>query len=120
AAWSGVLGLIALGAFATTATGLLMAGTLRAEATLAGANALFLVLVAISGVAFDAAVLPEGLARLGALAPVGALGEALRALLGGAAAGGAVEGAILGPAIRLGLWAAVATGVAARAFRWEP
>lgn len=120
AAWSGVLGLIALGAFATTATGLLMAGTLRAEATLAGANALFLVLVAISGVAFDAAVLPEGLARLGALTPVGALGEALRALLGGAAAGGAGEGAILGPAIRLGLWAAVATGVAARAFRWEP
>lgn len=106
------LGLVVLGALATTSTGLLMAGTLRAEATLAGANALFLLLVAISGVAFDAALLPEGLARLGALSPVGALAEALRALLEGRD--------VVAPTLRLAAWAGVATLAAARAFRWEP
>lgn len=106
------LGLVALGAIATTSTGLLMAGRLRAEATLAGANALFLVLVAISGVAFDAAVLPEGIARIGAATPVGALAEALRAVLDGESARAAL--------LRLTTWALVATLAAARTFRWEP
>lgn len=106
------LALVALGALATTSTGLLMAGTLRAEATLAGSNALLLVLVAISGVAFDAALLPEAVARLGAVAPVGALAEALRALVDG--------GAVAAPTLRLAGWAVVATAAAARWFRWEP
>jgi len=106
------LALIALAALAATSTGLLMAGTLRAEATLAGANALFLVLVAISGVAFDAAVLPATLARIGAVTPVGALAEALRGVTDG--------GPVAGAALRLAAWAVVATLAAARSFRWEP
>jgi ABC-2 type transport system permease protein len=102
-----------LGALACTSTGLALAGTLRAEATLAGSNALFLVLIVVSGVTFDAGVLPAGLARVGAASPVGALGAALRAVLAG-------DGIAWVPVGWLAAWAAAATAVAARWFRWEP
>ena len=108
-----VVGLVALGALAMTATGLALAGTLRAEATLAGSNALFLVLIVISGVTFDASVLPTALAAVGAALPVGALGAGLRAALTG-------EGGVAVPAGWLAAWGAVATAVAGRWFRWEP
>ena len=102
-----------LGTVASTALGLLMAGTLRAEATLALSNAAFLVLLVISGVTFDAGTLPDGLAAVGRALPVGALGEALRVAFDG---GGFARGSF----VALLVWSAAAVVVAARTFRWEP
>jgi ABC-2 type transport system permease protein len=105
-------GAVVLGAVTHTAIGLLLAGALRAEATLALSNALFLVLLVVSGVTFDADVLPEGLAAVGRLLPVGALGEALRV---------AFDGAVpWAPLAVVAGWGAAATALATRTFRWEP
>jgi ABC-2 type transport system permease protein len=106
------LGLIVVGAVAHTALGLLIAGSLRAEATLALSNALFLVLLVVSGVSFDAQVLPDGLAAVGRALPVGALGDGLRAAFEG--------GSTLAAFVSLTAWAAVAIALAGRTFRWEP
>jgi ABC-2 type transport system permease protein len=103
---------LVVGAVAHTALGLLLAGTLRAEATLALANALFLVLLVVSGVSFDPDVLPEGLAAIGRLTPLGALGEALRVAFDGGWPGG--------PLALVAGWGVAAVAVAARTFRWEP
>ena len=107
------LGLVVLGAVTFTGLGLLMAGTLRAEATLALSNAVFLVLLVVSGVTFDAGALPESLAAIGIVLPVGALGEALRVALDGG-------GLALAETVTVASWGLVAIGVASRAFRWEP
>lgn len=104
---------VALGAVTFTALGLLMAGTLRAEATLALSNAAFVVLLVISGITFDAQVLPEALAAIGRALPAGALGQLLRAAL--------VEGrAAVADALVVAGWGAAAVAAAARWFRWEP
>lgn len=104
---------VALGAVTFTAIGLLLAGSLRAEGTLAVSNALFLVLLLVSGVAFDADALPPAVAVVGQALPVGALGEVLRVgALGQGIAVGAV-GVLVG-------WGVVAIAVASRTFRWEP
>lgn len=104
---------VVTGAVTFTALGLLMAGALRAEATLALSNALFLVLLMVSGVAFEADTLPDGLAAIGRALPVGALGEVLRSAFAG-------EGlAVTAFAVVIG-WGAAAVGLAARTFRWEP
>jgi ABC-2 type transport system permease protein len=105
--------LVLLGAVSFTALGLLLAGTLRAEATLALSNALFLVLLVVSGVTFDPATLPDALAAIGQVLPVGALGEALRTAFAG-------EGAAVGPVLVVAGWGAAAVVLAARTFRWEP
>jgi len=104
---------IALGAVACTSIGLLMAGTLRAEATLAASNALFLILMVISGVVFAAEALPDALAAVGLLLPLGALGQLLRSIL--------IEGdPVLAPAGVLVAWSIVALSAGHRWFRWEP
>jgi ABC-2 type transport system permease protein len=105
--------LVVLGAVTFTAIGLLMAGTLRAEATLALSNASFLVLIVISGVTFDAATLPPAVALVGQLLPLGALGTALREAFAGAGL------AVVPVAVVVG-WGLAAGGLAARRFRWEP
>ncbi|MEX2550472.1 MAG: ABC transporter permease [Nitriliruptoraceae bacterium] len=105
--------LVLLGAFTATTLGLLLAGTLRAEATLAASNGLFLVLLAVSGVTFDAQTLPEPLALAGALLPMGALGRALSSALGG-------DGLDLVSTVALAGWGLAALLVAGRTFRWEP
>jgi ABC-2 type transport system permease protein len=104
---------VLLGAVTFTGLGLLMAGTLRAEATLALSNGLFLALLLVSGVTFDAEALPEALAAVGRALPLGALGAALRAAFAG-------EGLAVGPAVVLAAWGLVAVAIASRAFRWEP
>jgi ABC-2 type transport system permease protein len=107
------LTLVVLGAITFTGLGLLLAGTLRAEATLALSNALFLVLLVVSGVTFDAAALPDSLAAIGTVLPVGALGEALRVALAGGGLAVAETSTVV-------VWGLLAIGVAARTFRWEP
>ena len=105
---------LAVGAFTFSAIGLLLAGTLRAEATLAIANGLYLLLLLISGLMFDASQLPGPLAAAGRALPSGALGDALRAALDtpGEVAGGALA--------TLGAWGLAAAVAAARTFRFEP
>jgi ABC-2 type transport system permease protein len=112
-AWGWLPAGILLGAVVCVSLGLLLAGTLRAEATLAASNALFLVLLVVSGVAFDAQALPDTLAALGRALPLGALGALLRSTLDG----GGVD---LGAAVTLGVWAIVTLLAARRWFRWEP
>lgn len=107
-----VAGLLGTAAFA--GLGLLMAGTLRAEATLAAANGLYLVLLLLGGVVFPLSRLPGPLADLGEALPTAALSGALRAAL---AAGGGFDGPRL--AVLAG-WALVSLGLAARYFRWQP
>jgi ABC-2 type transport system permease protein len=108
-----VLGLV-LGTVAFSAVGLLMAGTLRAEGTLALANGLFLVLLLLSGLVFDADELPGVLASVGRVLPSGALGEVLRSALDVPA------GIAGGPLAVLAGWAVAASALAARWFRFEP
>lgn len=108
-----VLAGLLVGALTFAALGLLMAGTLRAEATLALANASFLVLLLVSGLAFDIEVLPEPLAALGLALPSGALGEVLRAGLAAPARFALV------PFATLAAWGCAAALLAVRTFRWE-
>jgi ABC-2 type transport system permease protein len=105
--------LVVLGAVTATALGLLLAGTLRAEATIAATNALFLLLLVVSGVTFSADALPDLLATIGTVLPMGALGQALSTALAG-------EGLAVAATIALVFWAVGAVALGARFFRWEP
>jgi ABC-2 type transport system permease protein len=105
--------LLVLGTAAFAGLGLLMAGTLRAEATLAAANLVYLVLLGCGGVLFPAEKFPDGLQPVLATLPISALTDGLRAVLAGGAA------LPMGPVLLLAAWAALLLGLAARTFRWE-
>src|SRR5262249_55115063 len=76
-----VLLLLALGTAAFSGLGLLMAGTLRAEATLAAANGVYLVLLLFGGVVYPLSSLPGGVEAVGRALPTGALAHGLRSVL---------------------------------------
>ncbi|MBA3655591.1 MAG: ABC transporter permease, partial [Actinobacteria bacterium] len=76
------LGAIVLGTVAFAGLGLLMAGSLRAEATLAAANGLYLALLLLGGMVIPLAKLPSGLRAVSRALPAGALSDALHAALG--------------------------------------
>lgn len=101
-----------LGTLAFAGLGLLMAGTLRAEATLALANGLFLAFLMLGGIVLPLDHLPAPLAALASILPANALADVFRVALGGTAdLGGAL--------VLLAAWGLVATALAARLFRWE-
>jgi ABC-2 type transport system permease protein len=103
---------LVLGTAAFISLALLVAGTLRAEAVLAGANLLLVLLAVGTGVVVPASQLPGPLADVARLLPSGALGEALR--------GSLLNGALpAGPAVVLVVWAAVLAWAAATLFRWD-
>jgi ABC-2 type transport system permease protein len=104
---------LVLGTGAFAGIGLLLAGTLRAEVTLALANGLFLAFLLLGGIVVPTTHLPGALADLARWLPAGALSEALRDGMGGH--GGISSGALL----PLAVWAAVALAAAAVAFRPE-
>jgi ABC-2 type transport system permease protein len=104
---------VVLGTLAFAGLGLLLAGTIRAEATLALANGLFLVFLMVGGIVLPVDHLPGPLEPIARLLPAGALSELLRAALGGVTSG--VTPAI----VVLAAWAAGAIGLAVRFFRWE-
>jgi len=106
------IGVMIIGTVAFAGLGLLMAGTLRAEATLALANGLYLVLLVLGGMAYPLAELPEALQDVARVLPAAPLAECLR----GALTGTGLPGARL--AILIG-WAVLAPLVAVRRFRWE-
>src|SRR5690606_14951186 len=105
--------LVLLGTAAFSGLGLLLAGTLRAEATLAVANLLYLVLLGLGGVVFPLDRLPAELRPAVELLPITALTTGLRSVLAGGA------GFPAGPLLVLLVWAAVLLALAARFFRWE-
>jgi ABC-2 type transport system permease protein len=108
-----VIGLLLLGTVAFSTLGLLMAGTLRAEATLAGANLIYLVLLILGGVAFPLTDFSDGVRHVLELLPISALSDGLRVLL---RSGGTVP---LHDWVTLLVWAAVGGVAASRLFRWE-
>lgn len=73
--------LILLGTAAFSGLGLLMAGLLRAEATLAAANLVYLLLLAAGGVIFPLAKFPARVRPVLELLPISALTGGLRAVL---------------------------------------
>lgn len=91
--------------------GLAMAGRLRALATLAAANALFVVLLLVSGTVFPLDALPGPVAAAARLLPPAALAETLRAAFDGALTW---RGLLV-----LAAWGLAAPLLAARVFRWE-
>lgn len=112
AGWLPGLVLLVLGAAAFTALGLLVAGTVRPEATLAITNLLWILLAALGGIMMPAERLPGAAAGIVTLLPSGALGEALReAFLNGSLNGGA--------ALILVLWTVLAGAAAIRWFKWN-
>ncbi len=104
---------IALGTVTFAAFGLAMAGALRAELTLAGANALFLVFVFLGGGVLPLERLPGPLAALAELLPATALTQALQATMTN---GGSFPGS---PMLILTIWAVIMLVVAIRTFKWE-
>ena len=105
--------LILLGTAAFSGLALLMAGTLRAEATLAGANLVYIVLLGVGGVVFPLTKFPAGARPVLELLPTGALSTGLRGVL--------QQGIAfpVGNTITLVVWAAAAIALAARTFRWD-
>ena len=73
--------LLVLGAMAFTALGLLVAGTVRPEATLAITNLLWILLAAAGGIIIPVGNLPEILQPFIEILPSAALGDALRSAL---------------------------------------
>ena len=90
-----------------------LAGTLRAEAVLAVANALFLILLLVGGIIVPLDRLPQGLADLAQYLPTGALSQSLDSLLVDASMPGAR------PLIVLTIWLVAGIALARRAFRWS-
>lgn len=112
--WSGALfaaALILVGTAAFSGLALLMAGTLRAEATLAGANLVYLLLLLGGGIVIPVDKFGTGMSSALQWLPSTALSDGLRA-----AASGDLRWASL--AI-LAAWAGAALAAAARWFRWE-
>ena len=108
-----VVGAVLFGTAAFSAMGLFFAGTLRAEATMALTNALFLLALLLGGLLVPGHQLPGVLGALASLLPTAALADALRVGLG------ASTGDLVGPLALLGAWAVGMALLAARTFRWE-
>jgi ABC-2 type transport system permease protein len=111
AAWVPLLMLAGTAAFSGLA--LLLAGTLRAEATLAGANLLYLVMLGLGGVLFPLTKFPAAIRPVLQLLPAGALSGGLRATLAHSA------GLPVRDLLVLCAWAIVSITLAVRTFRWE-
>jgi ABC-2 type transport system permease protein len=108
-----VLLLLVLGTAAFSGLGLLMAGTLKAEATLAAANLVFLLLLVGGGVIVPMDKYPQGAQDVLGLLPISALSDGLRDVLQHGA------GMPWGDLGILAVWAVVGLAAAGRFFRWE-
>ena len=104
--------LIVLGLAAFASLGLLIAGTLRAEATLAAANLIYVILLVGGAVVLPLSSYPAAMRDVVTLLPTGALAEGLRQAMSGGGLG-------IAHVLVLALWAGVAGTLTARTFRWE-
>lgn len=105
--------LVALGTAAFSGLGLLLAGTLRAEATLAAANVVWFVLLFCGDVLFSLSEFPRGVRDVLGVLPTSALAHGLRAVL---AHGSLPPWRDL---VSLAVWAVLGLAAASRWFRWE-
>jgi len=105
--------LVLAGTAAFSGLALLMAGALRAEATLALANLIYIALLGLGGVVFPLTKFPAAAHPYLTLLPTGALATGLRSVLAHAA------GVPVRDLIVLVVWAVLGIGLAARTFRWE-
>jgi ABC-2 type transport system permease protein len=103
-----------LGSAAFAGLGLLLAGSLRAEATLAIANGLYLVFLLLGGFILPLDRLPGPIGAAAHALPAAALTDATRGALSSVPAQ-----AELGPLALLAAWAVAALGAAAVTFRAE-
>jgi ABC-2 type transport system permease protein len=101
-----------LGTLAFAGLGLLLAGALRAEATLALANGLFVAALLLGGIVLPIDHLPGPLAAVAGWLPAAALSDAFRVALG-------PGGDALRPLAILLAWGGGAVALAIRTFRWE-
>ncbi|HLJ68017.1 MAG TPA: ABC transporter permease [Chloroflexota bacterium] len=108
-----VLLALVLGNAAFAGLGLTLAGALRAEATLAGANGLFLLFLLLGGLFAPLDHLPSWLVPVARVLPAAALADVLRSVL--------QSGSHLpqGSGLLLVAWAIAMPVVAALTFRWE-
>lgn len=106
------LGAVLVATVAFAGLGLLMAGTLRAEVTLAAANGLYLVLLLLGGMVVPLPELPGAVRAVARALPAAALSDVLHAALASAAVPGRAW-------LVLTLWAVAAPAAAAVLFRWE-
>jgi len=111
AAW--VILLVLAGTAAFSGLALLLAGTMRAEATLALANLVYLVLLGIGGIIFPLTKFPAATRPVLTLLPSGALSDGLHSVLQHG------SGLPVRDLAVLIVWAAVGIALAARLFRWE-
>ncbi|GHD97544.1 ABC transporter permease [Streptomyces alanosinicus] len=108
-----VLLLLVLGTAAFSGLGLLMAGTLKAEATLAAANLVFLLLLVGGGVIVPLTKFGPAAQHVLGLLPISALSDGLRDVLQHGA------GMPWGDLGILAVWAVLALAAAGKFFRWE-
>lgn len=92
--------------------GLLLAGRLRGEATIAVANGLYLLLLLLGDIAFPIEELPGPVRAVAEVLPAAALAEIIRSTTAGASADGSAWAVLLA-------WAVAAPVAAARTFRWH-
>jgi ABC-2 type transport system permease protein len=111
--WPGVALLVLAGTAAFAGLGMLMAGTLRAEATLAAANLVFILLLTAGAALVPVESYPAPVQPVLQVLPSGALGEGLRAVVVDAAGVPWAQVAVLAA------WAVGGIALAARFFRWE-
>ncbi|TCN38002.1 ABC-2 type transport system permease protein [Kribbella orskensis] len=112
AAVFGVILMVLCGTAAFASLGLLMAGVLRAEATLAAANLLYLLLLVGGAIMTPVEEYPEGMQGVVRLLPSAALADGL--------ANSTVEGVVpWAAALSLALWAGVLGYLVSRTFRWD-
>jgi ABC-2 type transport system permease protein len=104
--------ILLLGALAFAGIGLTLAGAVRAELTLGGANGLYLLFLILGGVVLPVSHLPGLIQPVAHILPATALSSSLRAVLEGSPPGPANLGLLLG-------WTALAVLAAALWFRWE-
>jgi ABC-2 type transport system permease protein len=110
--WLAPFGIAVLGTVTFAGLGLLMAGGLRAEATLAGANGLYLVFALIGGMFLPVDHLPRALSGIAPYLPADALADLLRGSLEGAAVSGFSLVVLLA-------WTVLFVALAMRTFKWE-
>lgn len=101
-----------VGTWAFVSLALLIAGTLRAEAVLALANLLWIVLLAAGGVIVPRTQFPDAAGTAAGLLPSAGLADGLRSAL--------VDGSLNGAALLVVVaWAIVCSALAVRLFRWS-
>ncbi|UYM04917.1 ABC transporter permease [Solicola gregarius] len=103
---------VLLGTAAFGALGLLVAGVLRAEATLAAANLIYVLLLLGGAIVVPLGRYPDSAQPFLELLPSAALSEAIRAVTAGGGPGAE-------PLVVLVAWALLAGFAVAKTFRWE-